>query len=270
MFDRFTPLLECPPFRPSYSIYSSWIIHTTLIVRLVPCLRAHFLDSAHWRPHWCTQSEGRLLFLSCEICSCPREGNDSNSIIIFLLDFGRFDDVRLFTIDCSSHVRLHSHFHKTIIFPIRCLLQLLALQFGTKTRLQRWWQSAYGGPILRSSYIVNYFSPCDTDYEALTPTWFGHSCCTCKYFEPIPMIFNHALTASLSLCLTASLEWDTFPINLYRVRPPKKWTEPHRNTGYRYLITSHHACWLVSPPQWRGWLSWSGPSSLETGDIGSS
>jgi hypothetical protein len=37
-----------------------------------------------------------------------------------------------------------------------------------------------------------------TGYRALIPTWFGHSRRTCKYFESISMIFDRALTVSLS------------------------------------------------------------------------
>lgn len=33
---------------------------------------------------------------------------------------------------------------------------------------------------------------------ALTPTWSGHSCRACEYFELIPMIFNHVFTLSLA------------------------------------------------------------------------
>ena len=81
---------------------------------------------------------------------------------------------------------------------IRRSFLLLAWRFGTKTRSQRRWQSAYGEPMPLSSSIVSYSFRAVRVYWTLTSTVFGRSCRACKYFESIPFIFNYVFTVSFS------------------------------------------------------------------------
>jgi len=115
-----------------------------------------------------------------------------------MLVFRLLDDVLLFTIDCSSHVRLLSHFHKTIIFPYQTLIAVASMAVWNKNKIATAMAICLWGANTAFFIYCKLRLPCYTAYRVLTPTWFGHSCRTCKYFESISMIFDHALTVSLS------------------------------------------------------------------------
>jgi hypothetical protein len=65
----------------------------------------------------------------------PEEGTTDVLSLSFLLVFRFCDDVRLFTVDCYSHVRLHSHFHKTAIFPDQTLIEVASIAVWNKNKV---------------------------------------------------------------------------------------------------------------------------------------
>ena len=129
--------------------------------------------------------------------SHPRGGNDSHSIIILLLVFRLFDDVRLFTVDCSPHVRILSRFHKTAIFPDQTFIEVASIAIWNKNKIAMVMAISLWGANAAFFIYCKLVLTCYMGYRALTPTWSGHSCRACKYSESIPMTFNHALTVSL-------------------------------------------------------------------------
>jgi len=128
----------------------------------------------------------------------PEEGATHILSLFLLLVYRLFSHVRLFTVDCSSHVRLLSHFHKTTIFPDQTLIAVASIAIWHKNKVATAMAIGLWGANAAFFIYCELPLPYYAGYWALTPTWSGHSCRACKYFESTPMIFNHAFTLSLS------------------------------------------------------------------------
>jgi len=129
--------------------------------------------------HTISTSQDRYIFRSCkygssphESCSRPRGENDSHFIVIFLLVFHLFDDVRLFTIDCASHVRLLSHFHETTIFPDQTFIVIASIAIWNKNKVATAMAISLWTAHVAFFIYCKLLLPCYTGYRALTRTWF--------------------------------------------------------------------------------------------------